>query len=819
MPRKRQSFKKIALLTTVAAANMSTFQQVAIAVSLDSFRIEDWNQFVGTEREKQRALTQTRIINTHSNHIQHANTQNHSNSGGHSNSSGHNNSNPHTNNHTNIPGTHTQNPNTPFSYPSHTNGHGQGWNHINNQHYQGHWNIPHRDNVGHAQGTAHSDRYTQVNTHSEHTQHGNAPWHTNDNNHSNWWPHTNNTPHSNSGFTHDNFVPSPPTFFDLQENKQLFGTAVLGIYSYDRNTDGHGTQEVGSRTSRFDLSIRRIQNLNGTANVSSWRALLTDVAETAVGETRINLNTIDPLGIGNTNAALTEGVYEIRAIARNAPISGVTFQSAESIVQVRIQQNHIPEIIVQNGSEFINFTFGHNGALSPAGIFSTYQAGLFIDATAAQQEGILVRFNMRDADTRAQTTENWQRGRVYLSRADNTEIIGTSVPIVWENGLNIISSENTLRGGLGFIPRSTFTSLGDLVGLRVTIEVQDFRDAEATVHTGTTVTQRIVSITDTRSLTVNVDVTAPTVTASPANTVWRNTVPTVTLTYSDATTSVAQRQFLVTNSATLPTSGWQTYTAPVSIGEDGERHLHFRAVDALGNVRSGTFGPYRLDRVAPSIVIAEAILAGNQTRITATATDALSGIAEIRVNGPAGNPGPWVSTVSPLVFVATLEGNYTFIVRDNAGNTRTVTHNVIFNPVLHGLTLNHIVRPPAGTLAPVSFPRATPLNINAGYRMTFRVDVSRASSVELRLFVNGQPHNILTDAGPSPSLTRNTSTIENTFVDFAFWVDRNTPRDTVLDMQLILRRDGRVITDNARGDNFARIVGTSRAGAGINLIR
>lgn len=804
---KGRIFKRIALLATASTlSGLSVFQQFAIAMTQQ----QQWNQFMGETITAGRGHTQSAVTNIRSQHNQHAQTLPHNQTiigGGHSHTTQYN--------QTNL--RHSQanayvamvGPiNTIASYFAHTHNGTQGG------FFQRHNNVP----AGrHSQSSAHYNRYTQNNiVQTIHTQAVNT--------HSDTVGH-NNVVHSDTGFDHTNFIPLQPAFFDLQPNEQLFGAVTLGVFSYDRNTDGHGSQESISRIVHYDLAIRRIQNLNGTANASAWRALLSNEREFSAtggfnaGGIRFNLNTIDPLGTGNTNAALTEGVYEIRAVARNTQQHGVNFESPVSTIQVRIQQNHIPEIIVQNGSEFINFTFGHTGALSPTSIFSTYQAGLFANATAEQREGILVRFNMRDADTVAQTIQNWQRGRVYLSRADNTEIAGTSVPIVWENGQHIISSENVFRGGLGFIPRSAFTGLGDLVGLRVTIEVQDFRDATATTPTGTTVTQRIISTTNATSLTVNVDVTAPTVTASPANTAWRNTPPAVTLTYADATTSVAQREFLSTASLVLPTSGWLPYTAPVSMNIDGERFLHFRATDALGNIRTGTFGPYRLDRVAPSITIAETILAGNQTRLTATATDALSGIAEIRATGPVGSGGPWVSTTSPLIFTATREGNYTFTISDNAGNIRTITHNVIFVPILHGLSLTHIVRPPAGTVAPISYPVPQPTRVNSGFRMTFRVNAQRASSVELRLFANGVPVNIHTDAGSSQFLTRNTTTLDNTSVEFAFWVDRNIPLNTVLDMRLILRRDGHVITNNDIGRRFAIISGSARQSIGINLTR
>lgn len=453
---------------------------VQIASSLGVFSIQEFNDWKNLKEAEEQGKTQELITTTHTDN--HANHPNHVNSGG-----GHSN------------------------------------NHSNGQVITGHLDGP-LDSSGHINQTTpayselfgddmhintpggHTDSYSDAG-HADHTYYGHG-----DTGYSQNIPHQqsghNNSTHNDIGFDHQEYVPSQPHLFEGDEiidSKLLRGTTTIGMYSYDKNNEGDGSQDIQSKTVKYYIKIRKVKDLNGTNNVSSW----TNLINNSTNDT-YELNTIDPLGTGNTNEKLTEGFYEIEAWAANDPRSekGVskTYESEHKIVTVRIQQNIEPEITVENGNEFIDFVFGPIGATDgPDGTFTAYEDGLYSEAPSDKREGIFVAVTMRDADKTP--FEQWQKGKVYLEDQGGTKQAGTEVSIIWENGSEIISSSDTNKKGYAFIHTSNYGTT--LENAKLIVEVSDYEDNACAQPTGTTVKQQTISKSDLTELNFHIDLSAP----------------------------------------------------------------------------------------------------------------------------------------------------------------------------------------------------------------------------------------------------------------------------------------------------------------------
>ncbi len=385
-----------------------------------AFNTQEFQDFINQTRNEERQKEQTLISNRHSNanphtdnnnhtdqatynqHSQHSNYVNpHTDYDSHTDSTGsHRNYTPHTDEHTNRTWKpHYQNPYDHYDYSGgHIDRHDKAWQHINNGIGTGHYD-KHIDESGHVDGYAHTNQYGQDNyhtntwgqhtdyyPHTDYNNHTNYPsTHSNTTNHTNTTPHTNQTQHTDYtthtdvGFDHDDYIPSSPAFY--VPYTRLKGDVIIGLYSYDKNTDGYGTQDTRSKTVYYDLYIRKVKNIDGTPNVSQWVPLLVNQIQDKDGAVTYTLNTIDPLKVGNTKAGAYDGYYEIKAVARNQSLNGVKFESPEKVVTVLIQQNSPPEVTVQNGVEFINFIFGFNGALTTANVYKPY-GSLYADGKA-----------------------------------------------------------------------------------------------------------------------------------------------------------------------------------------------------------------------------------------------------------------------------------------------------------------------------------------------------------------------------------------------------------------------------------------------------
>ncbi|PJJ61889.1 OmpL47-type beta-barrel domain-containing protein [Compostimonas suwonensis] len=159
------------------------------------------------------------------------------------------------------------------------------------------------------------------------------------------------------------------------------------------------------------------------------------------------------------------------------------------------------------------------------------------------------------------------------------------------------------------------------------------------------------------------DTTAPVASATvdpaaPAPSGWYLTLPSATLTASDAESGVASIEYR------LGSGEWTAYTAPVVV-PDGTASLEYRATDAAGNVSAVQSLPLKVDTVDPT---AEASIADDRT-VTVTGADAGSGVERLEYS--IGAIGDWQAYGSPFA-VDTDESVVYVRAADAAGNTGAV---------------------------------------------------------------------------------------------------------------------------------------------------
>ncbi|WP_459195812.1 hypothetical protein [Wukongibacter baidiensis] len=497
------------------AFNTSLF---SVGKSMGVFTVEDFTNWKNNKKSDEQGKTQKLDTTSHSN--SHSDHPNHSNGGGYHSDSHGDTAGYHNNNHSDNAGYHSNNhsDDTTTSHSNHSN-------HTNNH------TDRHKDRPAHGlteyinegrDRTTHTDDKIPDHSNSGHTNnvpHSNSG-HTNNVPHSNTG-HTNNVPHSNSGhsnnshynrgFDHQNYVPSKPHIFEIDElsdPKAIRAVTKIGLYSYDKNNDGAGTQDSQSKTVKYYMRIRKVKSLDGSSSTSSWRNLLTNSSSDTY-----SLNTVDPLGTGNTDEKLTEGFYEIEAWATNDPKSirsvSKTYESDHKVVTVKIQQNNEPEITIENGNELINFVFGPMGATENAdGNFTAYEDGLYSEAPSDKKEGIFVSVTMKDPDKTP--FDQWQRAKVYIEDQGGNKQTGTEVSIIWENGSEIISSSDTNKKGYAFIHKSSYTGV-TLENVKLVVEASDYEDAACTQPTGTIVKQKTISKADLTEMNFHIDISAPVV--------------------------------------------------------------------------------------------------------------------------------------------------------------------------------------------------------------------------------------------------------------------------------------------------------------------
>jgi hypothetical protein len=137
------------------------------------------------------------------------------------------------------------------------------------------------------------------------------------------------------------------------------------------------------------------------------------------------------------------------------------------------------------------------------------------------------------------------------------------------------------------------------------------------------------------------------------------------------------------------------------------------------------------------------------------------------------------------------------------------------------LRMNSIVNPPSTTVAPIDYPAETPALIKAGYKMTFQLNTNGGDEAEIKFYANGQPLTVYTDAATDGTDTITVGTNRKNSVDnFSFWTDKNLEKNTIIDIKVILSKNGgNSIVNNVLGWQALKVVDSAKKDSNINLIK
>ncbi len=574
----------------------SNYEMVQMVQSYEEFlgyaNIENYASYIGwreSVRAAQKSQSQTLSTTSHNNHSNHSNHNNHYDNSSHTDNSSHSNTSNHTNvtSHGNIAGHNNHTNHTQSSYAqsngahynlggSHTDiPHSQGYTHVNNAtgHNNGHFNKAHINKNDHSNGYAHQDKtvtnhtntggttpHSNTNPHNDKTVHSNANPHTNRTNHDNVTPHSNNTNLTNVGFDHSNYIPFKP---DVNiEGEIVRDTYELAWHSYDKNQDGFGTQNTVSTSVKYYSKLRKVKNLDGSSSVSGWRQLANGTTAESM-----NLNTIDPLGVNNTDKKAYEGIYEIEIYSINDTISqnGVTksYVSPTRTAYFTIRQNYDPKITITNASEFVNFNFGQSTKVGSNGNGNI--------VTYSSPEGLTVKFLLTDSDP-----GDYHKGQAYLSYGSS--MLTSKYDISF-------SGSNSAKTGTVFIPKAEYLNDGVLQNVLVNIDVKDYTNSAMTVEAGGHLIQQRVSESG-ATMALSLDNNYPTVLIDTPSNLWTEAVD-VNVDVSDTGLGIKERYYQVVNEfGTWDNSKWipkSTNNFNVPLSTSGRYKIAVKAIDKAGN--------------------------------------------------------------------------------------------------------------------------------------------------------------------------------------------------------------------------------------------
>lgn len=629
--------------------DLSSFQQFAVAATFD---VSAFSLF----KQQQEAIQKTNPQNLDT--TAHANTD-----------------------HADITGTHT---NTQHSNTSHNNssghdhsgynqsGHNQSGYSQYSQYSVSHYNVgPNVNTHVNWHGNASLHPGSHSNTPHSNTSHSNSS-HSNSSGHNqagynqagyNQTPYT-NVPHSNVGFDHQNYIPFKPALYDIADGKVLRGTVTIGLYSYDGNRDGAGTQTEQSTNVKYDLYIKKAADPD-----ADYKALATDMA-------------VDAYDFDT--ALYPDGSYVLKAVAKNDAISRnsvtKTYVSDALLASVTIKQNTAPVISVENGNEFINFTFGKLGALTPAGIYKDYSQLLYSEVYASnwnKDDGLFIVVNMKDIDT-----WDYQKGIVKLKRPDNSimaeaDIFWTDNPAV--EGSLIVNSANAFKTGYAYFDSSLFDNENNLDNCTVHIEVTDYSDAACTVPAGGFVVSEQVSAVDTTVLNFDIDTKSPGIPSIVTETGWvnRSNVEVSITSGDDNFSGVEKVQYQLSGATVLE---WTDYTGSFSITNEGITTISARTVDKAGNKSNVISAVVKIDRTLPTAG-APNVTAESSSRIMVTpdALDEASGLDSnpYMYNIDGTDTGVWeAGTYADTGLQPNTQHTYRYKARDIAGNISEYSETV-----------------------------------------------------------------------------------------------------------------------------------------------
>lgn len=188
---------------------------------------------------------------------------------------------------------------------------------------------------------------------------------------------------------------------------------------------------------------------------------------------------------------------------------------------------------------------------------------------------------------------------------------------------------------------------------------------------------KVGNISAISSDTVMIDRSVPTVSTSSTDYTWGKVNKSISLTYADGGGSgLAVQQYAVTKTTATPTSGWLNYTGALSINSDGGYYIHYKVVDNAGNQAVGYYGPYRVDKTAPTVGVSDTNYNWVRTdrSIGLTYEDqGGSGIIEKKYAVTTTTVTPaagWLNYSTPIELVANGTYYVHYKVTDGAGNTK-----------------------------------------------------------------------------------------------------------------------------------------------------
>lgn len=287
----------------------------------------------------------------------------------------------------------------------------------------------------------------------------------------------------------------------------------------------------------------------------------------------------------------------------------------------------------------------------------------------------------------------------YVIRLTVTDVAGNSsydeLTLIWDTVVPSISSNNVIAGWYTSNPTITLTATDALSGL-VTANVRYAWDSTANATTGTVfVNGNTISIPSEGVHTLNIyaedsagnsttfsavyrlDTVAPTANATGSSASWQNSVPTITLTATDATSTVATSTYAWDGGSSVSFVNGADITSTLSALADGTHSLVVTVTDVAGNTTTFT-GTYKIDRVAPAnpgSPTPSPTSPTNQTSQTwswtvSTDTTSLLAYYLVTVDG-----GVTVNNGTTATYSTSLtQGTHSFAVQavDNAGNTSSV---------------------------------------------------------------------------------------------------------------------------------------------------
>ncbi|MCT4618888.1 MAG: leucine-rich repeat domain-containing protein [Marinisporobacter sp.] len=168
-----------------------------------------------------------------------------------------------------------------------------------------------------------------------------------------------------------------------------------------------------------------------------------------------------------------------------------------------------------------------------------------------------------------------------------------------------------------------------------------------------------------------IDKTAPIVRASDQGNGIRNSNISVDLTYEDCS-GIKVKQYKVTNTKAIP-STWSNYTGSITLSTEGDHYIHYKAVDNVGNIKTGYFGPYKIDKTVPVVRASDQDNDIRNSNISVDLTyEDCSGIeiGQYQVTNSITTPSSWIDYKNPITLSAEGEHYIHYRAVDNAGNEK-----------------------------------------------------------------------------------------------------------------------------------------------------